>query len=98
VPAGDRVGVHAEVYDSKEFREHLKSSGEKATQSIYKFSQNTGNHLHSLGVLHRKNDLEGVKKRHRPDTIYFCGGAKEGGGREQQVEWRVGLEDSSESR
>jgi hypothetical protein len=47
------------VYDSKEFTGNSKSRAEKAAESFYKISQKTGNHLRSLGVLHRRNDVEG---------------------------------------
>jgi hypothetical protein len=54
VPAGERVRVLLEVYDSKEFRGNVNASAEKTPQRIYKISQKSRNPLHSLGVLHRK--------------------------------------------
>lgn len=54
MPGEGRVCNLAEVYDSKEFTGVFKSQSEITVQGIYKISQKTSNHLHSLGVLHRK--------------------------------------------
>jgi hypothetical protein len=54
VPAMRRVCLLLEVYDSKEFKRNSKSNRLLSGQSIYKISQKFENHLHSLGVLHRK--------------------------------------------
>ena len=54
MPGKGRVCGLAEVYDSKEFTGTFKSREEKPARVIYRISQNTRNHLHSLGVSHRK--------------------------------------------
>ena len=54
MPGEGQVVILAEVYDSKEFTGAFESRGEETVLSIYKISQKTSKHLHSLGVLHRK--------------------------------------------
>lgn len=54
MPAAGWVGTGVETYDSKEFTGSSNSIEARKDREFYKFSHKPGNHLHSLGVLHRK--------------------------------------------
>jgi hypothetical protein len=60
VPAAGRVGPLLEVFDSKEFTGDFDFKEGRTALNIYKISQKTGNHLRSLGVLHRKKRCVGL--------------------------------------
>ena len=72
MPAEGRVCMLTEVYDSKEFMEKLGSRDDETAARFYKISQKTGNHLHSLGVLHRKKRWgRGDRLEPRLGTMHF---------------------------